>query len=57
MSVLQLLKNVGGIVFVSLFLLYTFMTQAETTPVANDTSRMQAQVTSNVAPLHIELKK
>ncbi len=56
MSVLQLLKNVGGIIFVSLFLLYTFMTQAEQTPVV-DTSSPHIQANVNVAPFHIELKK
>ncbi|MCE2571296.1 hypothetical protein [Motilimonas eburnea] len=55
MSLLHFLKNVGGIIFVSLFLLYTFMTQAETTPVQNEMNHAQAQV--NIAPLHIELKK
>ncbi|MFO6422660.1 hypothetical protein [Motilimonas sp. KMU-193] len=60
MSLLHLLRNVGGIIFVSLFLLHTFMTQAETTPVNADTSRLQVNAnlnTANVAPLHIELKK
>ncbi|MCE2593815.1 hypothetical protein K6Y31_03195 [Motilimonas cestriensis] len=34
-SLLHFLKNVGGLIFVSLFLLYTFMTQAQPTPDMN----------------------
>ncbi|MCE0558256.1 hypothetical protein [Motilimonas sp. E26] len=52
-SLLHFLKNVGGLIFVSLFLLYTFMTQAQPTPDISGVENAVVQVNEvalNTAP-------
>ena len=49
-SLQHFLKNVGGLLFVSLFLLYAFMTQAQDTPEMNGANAaQQSQVSAHQA--------
>lgn len=53
-SVAHFLKNVGGLVFVSLFVVYTFMTQAHDTgdtAMASASTQQSGHVVTNQASL------